>query len=434
MELTADKFLAEQKCRQDTSCQLPDSVGTWLQNEAHILEHRPWLNNVSTSIKRSMIDVAVSTVLLDPAAAGISLFPQQAGGMEPFYAQPFVEEVMDWWDRRARLDATVLRVPKDPANNNLPYDFLEYVPLLSHDNLDTRYERLNSTIEYRANLLEACIPRRRISLLQGRDPDEAQRHEKFCGETLDFIHGLLAIDPGLGSSRMADLASLFASIVLDPWIQTAGIFNNPAMANRAQLIPNEGAVSRNTDIRDLLHSVMKAFEFSGMQLTDAFWPNISYSSSRESLMLNSSPTMFRDRSPKLHDAQNAAVFRWMEFYRIYLQVIADATAGESHTKIEETHYPGLVAQGNLAAGCVVCGTDWADTNYDYNYPIHFQPCGMKHAICMGCFKQISLQPAALGGRKCPLCRMDILYPLRTMTLRSNLSRELALPALTPVIM
>lgn len=431
MLASTDKYLAEQKCRQDPSHNLPDSVGVWLQSETHVSEHRPWLNNVSTAIKRSMVNL-VTRRLEDPRSLNIKFFSVQADNVAAFNAQPFREEVREWWNRRGRLDGGPLKVPTDPANNNRPFEFVEYVPLLSNANLDSRIGQLSSDLEYVSNMIEIWFSKDEPGYLQGREPEVADRHEKFFAETMEFIHALLAFDPGLSESRMAEIAQHFASLVLEPWLRIPD-FSIRTGADRAQIVPTPEARSYNNSLRAILAETSDRIAEDREDTPGTFWARHSYNSGDNALMFNSSSN-FRTGAPTTKDAQSAAVMRWMDFYRTYQQALTDATASETRTEILKDDVPGHVQQGTLSDSCVVCGTDWADMNLDHNLPVYFQPCGLRHAICKGCFQQVSLQPATLNGRKCPLCKLDIVYPLRTLRLRADLGTELEMPALAPVHM
>lgn len=430
IETSADKFLAEQKCRHEPSHLLPDSIGMWLQSETHVSEHRPWLNNVSTAIKRSLVEVVMDS-LENPDELGIRFFAVQNEG-DDFENQLFAAQVKAWWDRRALLDLERPRVPTNPRRNNTPFEFVEYVPLLSSDNLHARLDRLDLDLADKISRQQAWVSSDDPVFLQGREPEAAERHEGLFYETLYFIHGLLAFDPGLSESRMADIASRFSSVVLDSWSRIPG-FVNVNGADGSRLIPDDEAASlKNSLLRAALADLSDRYRDLGFDTRGMYWAQRSFNSGKDALVFNS--PNFRITAPKATDVQSAAVMRWMDFYRTYLQILADASASESHTKVKGEDIPGHIQQGRLMDNCVVCGTDWAAMDPRFNYPVVFQPCGMRHAICMGCFKQISLQPASLNGRKCPICKLDIQYPLRTMTLRADLGRELELPALTRVVL
>ncbi|ROV89057.1 hypothetical protein VSDG_08731 [Cytospora chrysosperma] len=428
IETSADKFLAEQKCRLEPSHILPDSIGMWLQSETHVSEHRPWLNNVSTAIKRSLAQLVMDS-LEDPNELNIRFYAAQSEG-DDFENQPFAPQVREWWNRRALLDLERPRVPTNPLRNNTPFDFVEYVPLLSNDNLRVRLERLGLGIGDKVSRLEAWVPMDDPKFLQGRELEAADRHERFYNETLDFIHGLLAFDPGLSESRMAEIASWFSSVALDAWTRIPG-FVNVDGADGSRLVPDGEAARRNSLLRAVLADLSDRYHDLGFDTRAMYWAQRSFNSGRDALLFNS-PANFRIGAPTASDVQSAAVMRWMDFYRAYLQLLADASAGESHARVDGGDVPEHIRQGRLMDCCVVCGTDWAAMDPRHNYPVTFQPCGLRHAICMGCFKQISLQPAALNGRKCPICKTNIQYPLRTMTLRADLGLELELPALTRV--
>ncbi|KUI73040.1 hypothetical protein VM1G_08340 [Cytospora mali] len=419
---SADKILAEQKCRQDASHPLPDSVGVWLQNETHASEHRPWLNNVSTAIKRTLIDKTMNTYE-HPDNLAIQFYRIQTDE-EEFMNQRFIDEVSDWWRRRNRLDAERLSVPTLP-DSKIPWEFVEYVPLYSTTTLNSRLDQLKSSIDSTVDRLETWVPRSHDLILQGREPEDAEAHEEFFRQTLGFIHELLAFDPGLGESRMMDIAQWFSFIVVEPW---AGLPEFEHLAGYP-VMRNVSAV-HNSLLRTNLADTATWSRRVGFNPGESFWRQDGYTGGNNPLTFKGPG--FRPSNPTASDAHAGAVSRWMEFYKLCLMYLSDAEARENHTAISQEDCAEHVRQGRMADGCVVCGSEWTALRAPFNFPISFRPCGERHAVCMGCFKHITLQPANLNGRKCPMCRQDIQYSLRGINYRSDLGLELNLPSLAGV--
>lgn len=242
-----------------------------------------------------------------PNGMNMRFWPVQAGSYAAWYAQPFFRLVNEWVKRRNLLQTGNLQAPKNPANNNLPFEFIEYVPLLSNQNLfKWRLEQLQLEREYNINLLFSLFPHDVASYLENRSPEQADRHETLFADTLDFIHTLLAFDSGLSQSRMMAIASRFSCVELGSLLRNPNI-RPEIMARHKWLFPSEGLESKcGNTVRSMLIEMSDICHERSRDIKRSFWADQSYNSGHGALLFNSGSS-FRTFDPRPQDAQAAAV-------------------------------------------------------------------------------------------------------------------------------
>lgn len=399
VEDSADKFLAEQKCRHDISHPLPDPLGRWDRDETHISEHRPYLNNVSTAIKRALGERIMKEFLIN---LEIKFFPAVCEGdtreeqLASFESQPHYEAVDSYWERRVRIENPdrPLKVPPPGARRNTPWEFLEYVPPQPKVGVSNigRLHSLQNRLDHLTSEYVAVIPTDDPRILRGRSNEVYASNDRFRTRTLHLIYEMLASDPGLSEGRLMEILPYFDSLRLGEWFELMG---NSNLDQEPEQYPSEGDLY-NEDLRENLDYLDNHSQIVKLG-PNRFWEDFAYEKA------------LRDGKKKVNaqpeEVIETALDRWSEFQKSYLHIVSSVM--DSHEGVTQEELDSEMAEGRISDVCGICMEDW-DVDGESNYPARI-PCGNNHIICLKCFMRNSLEPepplTRLEGRKrCPLCR------------------------------
>lgn len=403
---SVDKIFAEQKCRQDKDHPLPDSTGHWQAKENHMSEHRPYLNNVSTAIKRALAD----SMLQDfEQILGLRFWPILCEGdtiderIEAFQAQTLGPQVEIYWDHRRLVENPdpPLRAPPRGPGRQMPWETLEYVPpqQARGATVRDRYQVLTTRLDYMTSQCEARIPKDDERILGGRDHERQARNDRFSKRTVHLIYELLAADPGLSDTRIKDIARYFDSVCLGPWFKHLG---NPVLGQKPEDYPADWDMDNERFQTQLRH--LDDIAKGGNLEINGFWEQFAY----EKVL----PDQNR-RNARPEQVMEAALDRWRDFYRTYMHIISSVQA--SHARVSQEELDNEMSNGRLSDVCGICLETW-NVEGPSNYPARI-PCGNNHVLCLACFTRHSLEPDAPynrlnadgGEKKCPLCRGIIQY-------------------------
>ncbi|KAI7780469.1 hypothetical protein LA080_015982 [Diaporthe eres] len=389
-----EKTVAELKCRLDKDHPPKDRFGEWEEKETHLAEHRPFLNNVTTSLKRAISEGTLDDmsnelkVLFDPIEAD-----DEAGGeSEQYNEQPFFHEVGDYDELMAKLSDDNIRGPRRP--DGLPYEMLEFVPQLPATNFNSRIDRLKMDLLNEVTQCEIIAPKGDESVRGGRNLPEYWRNENFVDNTLGFIFGLLALDPGLSRVRMLEIGKLFHSVLLEPWYFEYGHGERKAGESAEN---NEGF---NMELRGAvvdLANVTHRLQLHEGNFVNSWWGKTSYHG-----VIRRPPP---DGPGSIDTVFRTASNRWRLFYSHWLQILANVEL--SHTKLTQEQL-----DAETTKSCPVCADDYevGDPN---NCAVWIE-CGNNHTLCKKCYTQLSLTPTRpyndLPSTKyCPQCRSELQY-------------------------
>ncbi|KAL1852396.1 hypothetical protein Daus18300_012229 [Diaporthe australafricana] len=400
-----EKILAETKCRHDTSHQPPDNIGLYEERETHLSEHKPFLNNVATAMRRTIAKKMMSDF---KSHLGVMYWPEEAidydgANSQDWRDQEFFDEVVDFHSIRADLAADDLPFPRKDGTPRLPWDILEFVPLHPDINRQTRSARLRADLWDELARAEREAMRGDITLMGDRSHDTYWSNENFVDQTMECIFNFLAFDPGLSRVRMLELGKMFHSLLLEPWYLEYG--------RPGGRLPNEnpqGVEWINSRFRDVILDMdnMASSGFTKQTHKDfrrSWWAKACY----EEVL------PFRMPNPTGHDIHQAALYRWKVFYKNWLQILVN---------VEETFVKATQAELDAAAAtnCDICGDTYViDSEYDSAYRLN---CGNGHLLCKKCLNQLSLIPTRpynreITAKSCPSCRGAITYTtaLRNLT-------------------
>ncbi|ROV90623.1 hypothetical protein VMCG_10028 [Cytospora schulzeri] len=296
IQYSSDKNVAEQKCRQDQNHGLPDSLGVWDSRESHLSEYRPYLNNVSTAVRRTLAEQMMKDF---EGYLGVKFWPELFDGdnedqLAQFYAQPHSEQV------------------EKSAN---------------------RLRSLRSRLTHLLSENESQIPMEDQRILRGRTTEVQADNERFIIHTMRFIYELLAFDQGLSENRMSDVATYFDSICLGQWFKHLG---NPWLNQTAASYPAEWD-NENLHIHQaltILNNVMRENNFDSTGL----WSSFAY----DKVLLD--PTKLDAEG---EDVRLAALDRWNDFYKTYMDIVASVMA--SHTRLKKDRLNAEIVKGWLRA-------------------------------------------------------------------------------------
>lgn len=405
-----EKTVAELKCRHDKSHPAQDRFGEWEQYETHLSEHRPFLNNISTALRRRISHVTLDDftnklqMLMDPVEADDM---DGEGNSEEFNNQPFFDEVDLYDDLMEDLKSADLKGPTKPGGRGIPYDVLEFVPQFPTTNFNSRIDRLKMDLSTEKTTCETWAPKGADEILGGRDRDTYTRNEHFIEETLNFIFELLALDPGLSRVRMIEIGKLFHSVVLEPWYFEFG--HDERQAGEG----GEGHEEHNVWLRQSVIDLDNAVEPLGAlripNFASHWWGNVCYSSIVDG---PNAGTM------NIDGVHREALRLWRRFYVGWLQIIANVE--QTHTKLTQEQ---LDAETNKS--CPVCADDY-EVGSPNNCAVWIE-CENNHTLCKKCYVQLSLTPtrpynSLFTEKNCPQCRSELKYEfaMRNITDQMNL--------------
>ncbi|KKY32052.1 hypothetical protein UCDDA912_g08004 [Diaporthe ampelina] len=393
LENLLEKNVCELKCRLDKTHPPKDRIGIWEQNETHLAEHRPFLNNVATALRRQL-----SENILDDLREELNIYlsPNLAPDDETFNEQDFADEVATYHRIVSKLSSPDLPGPTKPNTRGVPYDILEFVPMFPTVNFQSRMERIKADLvdEVRRNEIQA--PRGDDTLLGGRDLQEYFRNEQFVDTTLGLILELLALDPGLTRVRMLQIAKLFHSMLLEPWYKEFGHDNRQPgtepQGHEADNLELRDAIIDMDNAADAVHLHGAVVDFAGQ-----WWPKACYHAVVNDPRLGGPKTV--------NHVQRSAAKRWLKLYGNWLQILANVEL--SHTKLTQEELDNESLQS-----CPVCADDY-DVGNPYNCPV-FIGCENSHTLCKKCYTQLSLTPNRpyndlMTARNCPQCRAELVY-------------------------
>lgn len=406
IQYSSDKNVAEQKCRQDQSHGLPDSLGLWDASENHLSEYRPYLNNVSTAIRRTLAEAMMKDF---EGYLGVKFWPELFDGddeddkLAQYYAQPHYEQVGVYWAHRAIVEnADPPLQPPRRGDRQMPWEFLEYVP--PQQQSASRLRSLESRLTRLLSENESQIPMEDPRILRGRTPEVQADNERLIVRTMQFIYELLAFDSGISDGRMKDMAAYFDSICLGQWFTHLG---NPTLSQTAAAYPADWD-NENLHMCAALTQLCNVMRANNLDST-RLWSSFAYNKVL--------PDQTRSDA-KGEDVQLAALGRWSDFYKTYMEIVASVMV--SHTRVRQDRLDTEIANGWVRDTCDICINPW-DVNGRHSYPVYI-PCGNNHIICLACFMHTSLEPTSpytrLDGTKtCPTCRGVIQYrrPLMSFT-------------------
>lgn len=395
-----EKTLAELKCRYDKTHEPQDYLGAWQKNETHLAEHRPYLNNVATALRREICQLLL-TDFTD--YMGMIFHPLLAedmdddGESEQYDAQPFLEEV-DVFNRiHADLGSAELPGPTKPGGQGIPYDVMEFVPVFPTVNFRSRLERLKSDLVGEITRAEGYCPRADRSILGNRTRDEYWRNENFVDRTLEMVIQLLALDPGLTRVRMLEIGRLFHSLILEPWYQQYGRrFVSPLGGDTLPAHEAENLRLRNAIIE--LDTQAWGFELQRLPgWTDKWWTARTFAA----LRVDWPVTEMDD----IEQVQAYALNNWRRFYSRWLQILANAEL--TRTKLTQEQ----LDSENLKM-CPICADDY-EVGHIANCPVWIE-CPNSHTLCIKCYTQLSLTPtkpydSLVSTHYCPQCRGELEY-------------------------
>lgn len=387
-----EKTVAETKCRQDNKHPPGDSLGIWEKDEAHLGERRPFLNNAATALRRQLSE----TILDDfEQKLNIYLFEDLAPDEDAYNNQDFADEVGIYQDIYDELSSATL--PGPTKGRGVPYDILEFVPTYRTGTFQTRPEHMRYALVSKLNRYLILAPRGDARLLAGRDDQEYQRNEHFVDRTLGLIFELLALDPGLTSARMADIAQLFHSMILEPWFREFG--NERRLPGND---PPQGHEAHNLELRDAIialdNAAAEVFRHDNEpDFIDQWWPKACYSAVVNDPSINGALTVAH--------VQHSVKGRWRRFYSNWLQILANVEM--SHTKLSQEQL-----NNESLKSCPVCADDY-DVESPYNCPVLIG-CPNQHTLCKKCYSTLSLTPtrpfnSLMTDKHCPQCRSVLTY-------------------------
>ncbi|KAG6364282.1 hypothetical protein INS49_005882 [Diaporthe citri] len=390
-----EKTLAELKCRLNKDHIPQDRFGQWQEKETHLAEHRPFLNNVTTSLKR-----AISNGTLDDMSNDLNVLfdsvegndMDENGDSEEYNNQTFIDEMGTYDEIMDYLGSDNIRGPTKP--DGLPYEILEFVPQMPGTNFNSRIDRLRMDLITEETQCEIIAPKGDDSILGGRNLQEYLRNEQFIKETLEFIFELLALDPGLSRTRMLDIGKLFHSLLLEPWYFNHGHGDRQAgesaEENEQFNMELRGAVIDldNVTFRMRLHENGFASKWWGENCFHVVIDN---------------PNVVRPGT--IDHVHSSAWNHWSRFYSNWLQILANVEL--SHSKLTQEQ---LDAEDNKS--CPICMEDYVVGNP--NSCAVWIECGNNHTLCKKCYTQLSLTPTRpynelMTTRYCPQCRQELQY-------------------------
>lgn len=394
-----EKTVAELKCRHDKTHPAQDRFGMWEKDETHLAEHRPYLNNVSTALRRQISHRTLDDfrddlkILLDPIEADDE---DEEGNSEQYNNQPFADEVNYYHEAMAGLASDDLKGPTKPGGQGIPYDVLEFVPQFPEMHFNSRLERLKMDIRSEVTECEILAPRGDERIRGGRSHDEYMRNEHFVDATLGFIFGLLAFDPGLSRVRMIQIGKLFHSLILEPWYFEFG------HGERKEGEGGEGHEEHNVWLRQSvidLDNAAKVMSLHDLEVDfiDRWWGAVCYGGLTGDI---ASPGRL-----KITHIHMMAMTRWRRFYVNWLQILANVEL--SHTKLTQEQ---LDAEENKS--CPICADDYV-VGDQHNCAVWIG-CGNNHTLCKKCYTQLSLTPTRPytdleTDKFCPQCRGQLQY-------------------------
>lgn len=406
-----EKTVAELKCRVNKNHMPQDRFGAWEKEETDLAEHRPYLNNVTTSLKRAISNGILDDfdaeleLLLDPIEGGD--YDHITGESEEFEAQTFRAEVRTYRDTMKSLRSSDIRGPRNPDGD--PYEILEFVPRLPDLNFNTRMNRLKSDLKDEETQCEIIAPKGDDSILGDRDRQEYFRNEQFIKKTLDFILELLALDQGLSRNRMVAIGKLFHSLLLEPW------YFNHGHGDRQVGESAENNEQFNMELRgaviDLDNVTYRLRLHDDGGFVSKWWGQNCYHA-----VLTNDPTI-ANPTRTIDDVHSSARNLWISFYRKWIQILANVEL--SHTKLTQEE---LDAEDTKS--CPICVEDYVVGNP--NSCAVWIKCGNNHTLCKKCYTQLSLTPTRpyndLSKPKyCPQCREELQYELDTEDLTDGLN-------------
>lgn len=404
-----EKILAETKCRHDSSHQPPDHVGVYEQRETHLSEHKPYLNNVSTAMRRGIAQRMMAEFKND---LGILYWPDEAadydGAVSQIWSnQEFIDDVLDYHSIRAELEEDDLPIPMKDGPPRRKWDILEFVPLHPDTNRQTRSLQLKADLTDELTRAEREAVRGDETLMGDRSRDAYWSNEGFVDQTMECIFNFLAFDPGLSRIRMLELGKMFHSILLEPWYLEYG--------RPGGRLPNENPQDTewiNSRFRDVLVDMDNMASSGAAKQTHKdykrpWWGKVCYEQMFE----------YTPQNPIGHDdIQQAALYHWRWFYRSYLQILAN---------VEETFEKATQAELDAAGetNCGICGDTYVmDSDYDCAFRLN---CGNDHLLCKKCLNQLSLIPTRPYNKEftdkfCPHCRGPITYTTAVRNLSAGM--------------
>lgn len=410
-----EKTVAELKCRLDKSHPAQDRFGEWEQYETHLSEHRPFLNNISTALRRGISNATIEdctrklSILFHPIEADDVDDEQNS---DEYDNQPFYEEAELYDDLMEGLKAADLKGPTKPGGRGIPYDVLEFVPQLPTTDFNNRIDRLKIDLLTEKTNCEILAPSGADDIRGGRDGDEYARNESFVEGTLSFIFELLALDPGLSRVRMIEIGKLFHSLVLEPWYFEFG--HDERQAGEG----GEGHEEHNVWLRQSVIDLDNALDpLDNMRLPNfatAWWPSICYKT------IVDAPNMGTVTIDRVH---RTALAGWRQFYVNWLQILANVEL--THTKLTQEQ---LDAETDKS--CPVCADDY-EVDSPNNCAVWIE-CENNHTLCKKCYVQLSLTPTRpyndlFTDKFCPQCRSELKYEsaFRNITEGLNLMPSLS---------
>lgn len=404
-----EKTLAEVKCRHDKSHPAHDRWGIWEKDETHLAEHAPFLNNVSTALRRYISHNTLDdftnelSMILTPVEADD--YDDDADTSEAYDNQVFLDEVQHYNRTLEGLVSDDLKGPTKPGGRGIPYDVMEFVPHFPSVYFNSRMARLKMDLVDAITECEILAPRGDERLRGQRDHDEYMRNENFVDATLAFIFSLLAFDPGLSRVRMIEIGKLFHSMILEPWYFEFG------HGERQEGEGGEGHEEHNVWLRqsiiDMDNVAFRTHYHTNPEFVDRWWGRACWSA----VIIEQ-----RGRPPTLDRLEKSADHRWKRFYVNWLQILANVEL--SHTKLTQEQL-----DAEEMKSCPVCADDY-DANHEYNCAVRIG-CDNNHTLCKKCYTQLSLTPTRPyteleSDKFCPQCRGKLKYEKAVQSLTQSL--------------
>lgn len=409
-----EKTIAELKCRQDRGHPPRDLFGRWERNETHLSEHRLYLNNMASSLKRELANELVDDfteqlrMFFDPIQAPD--YDDDDDESEQYNNQPYLDEVNVYRQILGNLERSDLPGPTKPGGRGIPYDVMEFVPPFNNSDFNSRMDRLTADLVDEVTRAETYCPRADRSILGNRTLDVYWRNENMVDRTLEFVLRLLAFDPGLSRARMLEIGRLFHSLILEPWYEQYG---------RRYLSPLGGQVlppheAENLRLRNAIIAMDNQAALIHLQtipnFQDGWWAKRVFT-----CVLSDDINL---ETASVLQVQMAARSHWSRFYSRWLQILANAEL--TRTKLTQEQLDSEALQI-----CPICADDY-EVGHIANCPVWIE-CPNSHTLCIKCYTQLSLTPTKPYNsmettKYCPQCRGELEYENAMV----NISEGLAL--------
>ncbi|KAJ0121065.1 hypothetical protein J7T55_008225 [Diaporthe amygdali] len=291
--------------------------------------------------------------------------------------QMWIDSVREYHGFMKALAADDLPGPMKPGVPRIPWDTLEYVPILTTLDFQTRLRRLNTEKLDELNRVEITAARGEDILRGDRQLDAYHRNESFIDRTLSFIFELITLDAGLSRDRVLDIGRMFHSILMMPWYNQFGHLRQLS-DDTARETDDMNSRFRLTLL--VMDDYINAGPFRPDIQRDAwvrdFWGSTCY----QELLLDGNI-----RNPTINNVERSAFNRWQTFYKDWLRILL----GVELTGVRLTQQQ---LDAESLQSCAVCADDY-DVNNDYDCPVYIN-CGNGHTLYDGLAVDASRQCTA----------------------------------------